>query len=70
MPTDLILLVASLLVALLIFNWLIKVIKTSVTTAMIIVIIVMILQITLGISPEQLWSQIMNLPQTIQQFFK
>ncbi|HAC62334.1 MAG TPA: hypothetical protein DCF68_02055 [Cyanothece sp. UBA12306] len=70
MPTDLILFVASLLVAWLIFSWLIKVIKTSVTTAIIIVIIVMFLQITLGISPEQLWHQIINLPQNIQQLFE
>ncbi len=70
MPINLLVFIASLLIALLIFNWLIKVIKTSVNTAIIIVIIVMILQITLGISPQEVWNQVISFPQTIYQVFQ
>ncbi|WP_267383202.1 hypothetical protein [Cyanobacterium sp. uoEpiScrs1] len=67
MPINLIVLIASLLITWLVFNWTTKVIKASVTTAFMIVAIVMALQITLGISPQQLWDQILSFPKIIQE---
>lgn len=67
MPINLIVLVASLLITWLVFNWTTKVLKASITTAFMIIIIVMALQITLGISPQQLWNQILSLPKIIRE---
>jgi hypothetical protein len=67
MPINLIVLVASLLIIWLVFNWITKVMKASVTTAFIIIVIVMALQITLGISPQQLWNQILSFPKLIRE---
>ncbi|XTZ11144.1 MAG: hypothetical protein ACQZ3N_04720 [cyanobacterium endosymbiont of Rhopalodia yunnanensis] len=67
MPINLIVLVASLLITWLVFNWTTKVLKASITTAFMIIVIVMALQITLGISPQQLWNQILSLPKIIRE---
>lgn len=67
MPIDLIVLVASLLITWLVFNWTTEVIKASVTTAFMIIVIVMALQIILGISPQQLWDQILSFPKLVQE---
>jgi predicted PurR-regulated permease PerM len=66
---ELIILIASLLVSWLVFTWLVKVLKASIGTAISIAIVVLILQLAFGIGPQELWQQIINLPQTIQQFF-
>jgi hypothetical protein len=52
-----------------IFTWLVKVLKASIGTALAIAIVILILQIAFGIGPQQLWQQVINLPQTIQQLF-
>lgn len=62
---NIILFLAALLVAWLVFTWLVKVVKASVQTAVSVAIIVLILQLVFGIGPEQLWEQIVNLPQVI-----
>ncbi|XHU95753.1 MAG: hypothetical protein JJP05_08790 [cyanobacterium endosymbiont of Rhopalodia gibba] len=67
MPINLIVLVASLLITWLVFNWTTKVLKASITTAFMIIVIVMALQMTLGISPQQLWNQILSLPKIIRE---
>lgn len=67
MPTNLIVLIASLLITWLAIDWTTKVIKASVTSAFMIIIIVVALQITLGISPQQLWNQIISFPKLIQE---
>ncbi|YAI81909.1 MAG: hypothetical protein ACQJCO_09025 [cyanobacterium endosymbiont of Rhopalodia sterrenbergii] len=69
MPINLIVLVASSLITWLVFNWATKVLKASITTAFMITVIVMALQITLGISPQQIWNQILSFPKLIQEFF-
>lgn len=66
---ELIILIASLLVSWLVFTWLVKVLKASIGTAISIAIVVLILQLAFGIGPQELWQQIINLPQTIQQLF-
>lgn len=67
MPTDLIILLAALIVSWLVFTALIKVVKTTVSTAIAIAAIVLVLQLVFGINPQDLWQQIITLPQTLQQ---
>jgi predicted PurR-regulated permease PerM len=64
---DLIVLIAALIVAWLIFTWLVKVLKASIGTALAIAAIILVLQIAFGVNPQQLWEQVNNLPQTLQQ---
>jgi len=65
MPTDLILLLAALIISWLIFTWLVKIVKLTVSTALTLAGIVLILQLLFGINPNQLWQQILNLPQIV-----
>ncbi|MFE1745591.1 hypothetical protein [Coleofasciculus sp. H7-2] len=65
MPVDLIILIAALIVSWLVFALLIKVVKASIGTAILIAAVVLILQLFFGIGPEDIWQQITQLPQTI-----
>jgi phosphoglycerol transferase MdoB-like AlkP superfamily enzyme len=65
MPIDLILLIAALIISWLIFTWLVKIVKLTVGTALTIAGIVLVLQLLFGVNPNQLWQQILNLPQII-----
>ena len=69
MPIELIILLASLLITWLIFSWLIKVVKASIATAIAIAVVVLILQLAFGINNQQIWEQILNLPQTLLDLF-
>ncbi len=62
---NIILLIAALVVSFLIFTWLIKVVKATVGTAVVIALIVLAVQIFFGIGPEQLWQQIQALWQGV-----
>lgn len=66
MPTDLVILLAALIVSWLVFTALIKIVKTTVSTAIAIAAIVLVLQLVFGINPQDLWQQIITLPQTVQ----
>lgn len=65
MPIDLLILIAALIVSWLIFTALIKVVKTTVSTAIAIAAIVLVLQLAFGVNPQDLWEQITQLPQTL-----
>lgn len=65
MPIDLLILIAALIVSWLIFTALIKVLKTTVSTAISIAAIVLVLQLAFGVNPQDLWQQITQLPQTL-----
>jgi hypothetical protein len=69
MPVRLILLIAAILVSWLVFTGLVKVAKTTIGTALAIAAIVLALQIIFGINPQELWQEIIQLPQTLWQFF-
>jgi predicted PurR-regulated permease PerM len=69
MPIELIILLASLVITWLVFTWLIKVLKASIGTAIAIAAIVLILQIIFGINNQDIWQQIINLPQTLLDLF-
>lgn len=65
MPVNLIILVAAVIVAFLIFKALLNLLKTFLSTAITIFIIVVILNI-LGFTPQDLMHEIVNLPQIIK----
>lgn len=58
---ELILLVAAIAISVLIFTWLIKVVKATIGTAILVALIVFGLQIFLGIGPGDLWEAIRGL---------
>ena len=65
MPTDLLILLAALIVSWLVFTALIKIVKTTVSTAITIAAIVLGLQLVFGINPQDLWQQITQLPEIL-----
>jgi len=65
MPIDLLILIAALIVSWLIFTALIKVVKTTASTAIAITAIVLVLQLAFGVNPQDLWQQTTQLPQTL-----
>lgn len=65
MPVELIILVAAVIVSWLVFTALIKIVKTTIATALAIAAIVLILQIVFGVIPQDLWQQITQLPQLV-----
>jgi uncharacterized protein YacL len=65
MPTNIILLIAALIVALFIFRALLNVTKTVISTAITIFVVVVILSV-FGFTPQDLMQEIKNLPQIIE----
>ncbi|MGB3655052.1 MAG: hypothetical protein WBA41_28140 [Rivularia sp. (in: cyanobacteria)] len=68
MPTELIVLIAALIVGWIVFQALLKVLKTTISTAVAVFIIVVILGF-FGVSFENLIQEIINLPQTLMRLF-
>ncbi|AFY55791.1 hypothetical protein Riv7116_3329 [Rivularia sp. PCC 7116] len=68
MPTELIVLIAALIVAWLVFQALIKVLKTTLSTAVAVFIVVVFLGI-FGIGSEDLIQEITKLPETLMRLF-
>ena len=67
---EIVLVIGAILVAWLVFTWLVKVIKVSLKTAFLIAAIVLIVQFAFGISPQKLWEEILHLPQLISSWGK
>ncbi len=65
MPVDLILIIAAVIVSWLVFTALLKLMKTTLSTAIAIAIIVLVLQLLFGIGPNQVLQQVIHLPQTL-----
>lgn len=63
---NLVILTGALIITYLVFIGLIKIIKVSLTTAISIALLVLLLQLIFGIQPEQLWQQIRELPDTLR----
>ncbi|MGD1912255.1 MAG: hypothetical protein ACFB2X_15785 [Rivularia sp. (in: cyanobacteria)] len=68
MPTELIILIAALIVAWIVFRALLGILKTAISTAVAVFVIVVILSV-FGITPEDLIREITNLPQTLMRLF-
>ena len=69
MPVDLIVIIAAVVVAWLLFVWFLKVLKVSISTALSLAIIALILQIFLGIGFEEVWQKLIQFSQTVGEFF-
>lgn len=65
MTIQIILLIAAIVVSWLAFTALLKVLKTTITTAITIAAIILTLQILFGITYLDLWQQITQFPQTL-----
>jgi uncharacterized protein with PQ loop repeat len=65
MPVELIILIAAMVVSWLVFTALIKIVKTTATTAIAIAGIILGLQLVFGIGYQDLWQQITQLPQIV-----
>ncbi|MGB3615601.1 MAG: hypothetical protein WBA10_17535 [Elainellaceae cyanobacterium] len=52
-----ILLIAALLISFFIFTWLLRVVRATVSTALTIALIALVLQLIFGIGPLDLWRQ-------------
>lgn len=70
MPMQLIILVAAIVISWLLFTALVKVIKTTVSTALMVAVIFFAAQILFGVKPIELWQEVTTLPQTILHFFQ
>lgn len=57
----------SLIVAWIVFTILVKIVKMTVSSAVSIAAIVVLLQISYGITPQDIWNQIIHLPQSLSQ---
>ncbi len=66
---NILLLIAAIIVAWLVFNALLKILKVGLSTAATIAIILIILQFTFGINPQKLWNEILTLPENISHLF-
>ena len=64
---NLVLLIAAIVVSVLVFTWVLKVLKATLSTAITIAAIVLILQLVFGIGPSQLWQQVSQVPQYLWQ---
>lgn len=69
MSAQLILVIAALILSWLVFTWLIKIVKTTVSTAIGVAAIVLVLQLFFGIGPQAILDTIVNLPQQLQETF-
>ncbi|MEB3232512.1 MAG: hypothetical protein VKJ64_15995 [Leptolyngbyaceae bacterium] len=62
-----IILIAALVISFLIFTWLIRVVKATVTTAFTIALLVLLLQLFFGIGPQDIWQEVTTLWQQMTQ---
>lgn len=69
MPTNLIVLIGALFVAYIVFRALLSLLQTAISTAIAILVVVVILMF-FGFSPQDLMREINNLPQILNQFIK
>jgi len=65
MPADLLILIAALVVSGLLLTWLLKVVKATFSAALSIAAIALVLQLVFGIGPNQLWQQVIQVPQQL-----
>jgi predicted Na+-dependent transporter len=68
MPTNIIILIAALIVALIIFRAVLKTLKTFISSAIAIFVILVILNM-FGFSPDDLIQEITNLPEILRKMF-
>ena len=66
---NLIVLIAAVVLSFLIFTWLLQVAKSTLTTALTVAFLVLLLQFLFGVGPNELWQQIVAFWQAFTQWF-
>ncbi|MFZ9736766.1 MAG: hypothetical protein ACO3EZ_02030 [Prochlorotrichaceae cyanobacterium] len=56
------LIIAAIFITWVVFNWLVNVLKTTLTTAFTVAAIILVLQLVVGIGPQQVLDTILSLP--------
>jgi hypothetical protein len=64
------LVIAAVFVTWVVFNWLLNVIKTTVSTAITIAAIILVLQLAVGIGPQQLLDTVTQIPRLALELFQ
>lgn len=64
-PVDLIVFLAALVVSGLLLTWLLRIVKTTITTAITVAAIALVLQLLFGVGPADLWQHVSQIFQTI-----
>lgn len=62
---DWILLIAALIVILLLMGFVVRAIRAAIGTAVMIAIVLIVLQVAFGLSPDKLWQELIHLWQVI-----
>ena len=68
MPLEIIVSIVAVVILLLLFSLSIKVLKSSIKTLLIIVAIFLVVQISLGISSQEILDEIVKIVTTVRQF--
>ncbi len=68
MPIELIITLAVIIIAWLVFMAIIKIFKVGITTALSIIVLLLILQFVFGIKSTQIWQQMQSMVQDISQY--
>ena len=68
MPLEIIVSIVAVVILLLLFSLSIKVLKSSIKTLLIIVAIFLVVQISLGISSQEILNEIVKIVTTVRQF--
>ena len=68
MSLEVIIPIAAAVILMLLFTWLVKVLQSTIKTALVIVAILILLQITLGINSNQIIEQVLQLIEQIRDF--
>ncbi len=66
MSLEIIIPIAAAIILLLLFTWLLNVLKSTIKTVLIIVALLILLQVTLGINSEQIIQEIWQIGERIQ----
>lgn len=57
--------IIALIVAWIVFTILVKILKTTVSNALTVAAVIVLLQVGYGITPQDIWQQLMHLPQNL-----
>ncbi|MEL6495032.1 MAG: hypothetical protein AAFQ41_07890 [Cyanobacteria bacterium J06623_7] len=68
MSLEIIIPIAAIAIVLLLFTWLVKVLQSTIKTALVIVAILILLQIGFGVTSEQIIEQVLQIVEQIKDF--
>lgn len=62
-----VLIIAALIISLIVFTFVLRVVKSALSTAITLAIVVLLLQFFFGIAPSEVWERVVSLWQSIWQ---